>query len=206
MSQMAFYFDGTRCTGCKTCEFACKDFNDLGLGMTFRKVLEATTGETKRDVNGCFTTNCVSYTISIACNHCDSPICMANCPQQAISKNEETGFVGIDSEKCIGCGACAQSCPYHAPVVDVDTKVSMKCHGCAERVALGMDPVCVEACPSRALSFGPVEEMEKLGDRANISPLPDAEKTKPNLFIKPSADAQPVGKIDVVNPIEVGLA
>lgn len=203
MSQYAFHFDGTRCTGCKTCEMSCHDFNNLPVGVAFRKVLEATLGETTVDANGAFTTSCVSYSVSIACNHCDSPICMAKCPQGAISKDEETGFVTSDREKCIGCGTCMQACPYGAPRVDEEAQKSVKCHGCADRVAAGMKPVCVEACPARALDFGTVEEMSALGERANIAPLPDASETTPNLFIKASADAQPVGGAEVVNPLEV---
>lgn len=203
MSQYAFYFDGTRCTGCKTCEMSCKDFNDLSTGITFRKVLEATLGETVRDESGVITTTCISYPVSLSCNHCDSPICMAKCPQGAISKDPDTGFVSNDLEKCIGCGTCALVCPYGAPKIDEEAKKAVRCHGCADRVAEGTKPVCVEACPARALDFGLVEEMEKLGERANIAPLPDVSETTPNLFIKGSADAQPVGSAEVANPLEV---
>ena len=203
MSQYAFYFDGTRCTGCKTCEMSCKDFNDLSTGITFRKVLEATLGETVRDESGVITTTCISYPVSLSCNHCDSPICMAKCPQGAISKDPDTGFVSNDLEKCIGCGTCALVCPYGAPKIDEEAKKAVRCHGCADRVAEGTKPVCVEACPARALDFGLVEEMEKLGERANIAPLPDVSETTPNLFIKGSADAQPVGIAEVANPLEV---
>ena len=200
---MAFYFDGTRCTGCKTCEMSCKDFNDLGMGLAFRKVYEATVGETTRDADGAITTTCVSYPVSMSCNHCDSPVCMAKCPQAAISKDPETGYVATDPEKCIGCGTCALTCPYNAPKVDEEAQKSVKCHGCADRVAAGMKPVCVEACPARALDFGTVEDMQKLGERANIAPLPDPSETTPNFFIKAYADAQPVGSAEVANPLEV---
>lgn len=205
MSQYAFYFDGTRCTGCKTCEFACKDFNDLGLGITFRKILEATLGDTTRDAEGIISSNCVSYTVSLACNHCDKPACMAECSQGAISKDSDTGFVVIDETACIGCGACALACPYGAPVVDEKTKKALKCHGCADRVAIGLKPVCVEACPARALDFGLVEDMEKRGERANIAPLPDVSITAPHLYIKPSVDARVSGSKDgrAVNILEV---
>lgn len=128
---------------------------------------------------------------------------MAKCPQGAISKDPDTGFVSNDLEKCIGCGTCALVCPYGAPKIDEEAKKAVRCHGCADRVAEGTKPVCVEACPARALDFGVVEEMEKLGERANIAPLPDVSETTPNLFIKGSADAQPVGSAEVANPLEV---
>ena len=83
MSQQAFYFDGTRCTGCKTCEMACKDYNDLSVGYAFRKVYETTLGETTKDAAGAVSTSCVSYPVSMSCNHCDEPACLAKCPQGA---------------------------------------------------------------------------------------------------------------------------
>ena len=151
MSQYAFHFDGTRCTGCKTCEFACKDFRDLQVGFAYRKVYEVTYGETTKDSNGCFATSCTSYPLSLACNHCDDPACTHVCPTGAMHKDAETGLVSVDAEKCVGCGYCHMACPYNAPKVDREKGHSVKCDGCAERVAAGRKPVCVEACPARAL-------------------------------------------------------
>ncbi|MEF9875986.1 MAG: 4Fe-4S dicluster domain-containing protein [Gordonibacter sp.] len=205
MSQQAFYFDGTRCTGCKTCEMSCKDFKDLSVGYAFRNVSEVTLGETKKDAAGNVTTSCVSYPVSMSCNHCDKPICFEKCPQSAIVKDADTGLMSIDEKKCIGCGTCATVCPYNAPKVDKEKKKAVRCDGCAERVAAGEKPVCVEACPCRALDFGSADEMAKLGERANIAPLPDPADTVPNFFVKPSADAQPAGSKDIMvaNPLEV---
>lgn len=205
MTQYAFHFDATRCTGCKTCEFSCKDYKDLGLGVAYRKVYECAGGETLRDADGCFKTTCFSYPVSISCNHCDHPSCTEVCPTGAMHKDEETGLVSVDEGKCIGCGYCHMACPYNSPKVDREKGHSVKCDGCAERIAAGESPVCAEACPARALAFGTVEDMEKLGERANIAPLPEASLTTPNLFVKACADAQPsdsrAGKI--VNPLEV---
>ena len=205
MSQQAFYFDGTRCTGCKTCQMACKDYKNIDLGISFRHVYEVTIGDTVKDADGAFSTTCVSYPLSMSCNHCDSPVCFEKCPQSAIIKDADTGLMSIDEEKCIGCGTCAIVCPYNAPKVDRSKGHSVKCDGCAERVAAGEKPVCVEACPARALDFGTVEEMSKVGERGNIAPLPEPHYTNPNLYIKPSADAKPAGSADgkVVNPLEV---
>ena len=159
MANYAFYFDGTRCTGCKTCEMACKDYKDLDLGVAFRKVYEVTYGDTTKDDQGIISTTCVSYPLSLSCNHCDDPACAKVCPTGAMHKDAETGLVSVDADKCVGCGYCHMACPYNAPKVDRSKGHSVKCDGCAERVAAGEKPVCVEACPARALDFGTVEEM-----------------------------------------------
>ncbi len=205
MAKYAFYFDGTRCTGCKTCEMACKDYSDLTVGTAYRKVYETAFGTTARDSEGCIMSSCISYTISVSCNHCDDPACTKVCPTGAMHKDEETGLVSVDSTKCVGCGYCHMACPYNAPKVDRSKGQSVKCDGCADRVTAGEKPVCVEACPARALDFGTIEEMAKMGDRANIAPLPESKHTNPNLYIKASSDAVVSGSVEalVVNPLEV---
>ena len=81
----------------------------------------------------------------------------------------------------------------------------MKCNGCAERVAEGKLPICVEACPQRALSFGSVEEISKKGGRADVAPLPENTYTDPNFYINHAANARPCGDTEghVVNVPEV---
>lgn len=205
MSQYAFHFDGTRCTGCKTCEFACKDFRDLQVGFAYRKVYEVTYGETTKDSNGCFATSCTSYPLSLACNHCDDPACTHVCPTGAMHKDAETGLVSVDAEKCVGCGYCHMACPYNAPKVDREKGHSVKCDGCAERVAEGKAPACVEACSMRALSFGPMDSLPSGGVPAAVAPLPDPSVTTPNFLIKACASSQPCGSTScvVANAAEV---
>ena len=204
MSQQAFFYDETRCSGCKTCVFACNDYHDLGVGESYRKVYECTGGETKKSAEG-ITTTCVCYNVVLACNHCAQPICMQVCPTEAMHRDAEWGLISVDVRKCIGCGYCHMSCPYDAPRVDKEKGHSVKCDGCFERVCAGEKPICVEACPARALDFGLVDEMAKRGERAAIAPLPDPEQTYPNLFIKQSADAQPFGskEVEIANVREV---
>ncbi|MEG0619692.1 MAG: 4Fe-4S dicluster domain-containing protein [Raoultibacter sp.] len=205
MTQHAFFFDGSRCTGCKTCEFACKDYYDLNKDTQYRKVYECTGGETIKDSKGSLSTTCFSYYVSLACNHCTDPVCTKVCPTGAMHKNEETGLVSVDATKCIGCGYCHMACPYNVPKVDREKGHSVKCDGCADRVAAGEQPICVRACPARALEFGTVDVIAKLGAVADIAPLPASSFTHPNLYIKPSKDALPSGSADgkVVNPLEV---
>lgn len=111
-----------------------------------------------------------------------------------------------DPEKCIGCGTCTQSCPYSAPKVDTEAMKSVKCNMCAERVAEGKQPICVEACPLRALDFGDIDELRAAcGTDAEIAPLPAASESQPNLVITAPVDAKPAGDSTgaVMNELEI---
>lgn len=193
MTQYGFHFDGKRCTGCKTCVLACKDNKDLSTEIAFRNVYEYGGGSWEQ-VDGLWSNDAFTYYVSVACNHCDSPACMAKCPQAAISKDPGTGIVTSDPEKCIGCGTCAITCPYSAPKVDEEKKKIVKCDLCASRVAEGEQPICVEACPLRALDFGDIDELRaKYGEVAAIAPLPSEEETHPNIVITEPVNAKPAG-------------
>ena len=148
--QYGFYFNGRRCTGCKTCVLACKDLHDLPSSIAFRQVYEYGGGSWRRQPDGTVTQDTFCYYVSVACNHCGNPACVRVCPTGAMHKDER-GLVSVDAARCIGCGYCALSCPYRAPKVDRDAGRSVKCDGCTRRVAEGGAPVCVEACPLRAL-------------------------------------------------------
>ena len=193
MTQYGFHFDGTRCTGCKTCMLACKDYHDLSCDVAFRQVYEYGGGSWSRNEAGAWSTDCFAYYASNACCHCDDAACMHVCPTGAMHKEGETGLVSVDSRRCIGCGYCALSCPYRAPHVDRRAGHSVKCDGCKDRVAEGKQPVCVEACPLRALDFGDIEELRaEFGDVAAIAPFPDPAQTKPNIVITEPKNARPI--------------
>ena len=205
MTQYAFYFDSSRCTGCRTCEMACKDYNDTTTEFNYRKVYDYEGGEWTTNEDGSCACSAFVYHVSLGCQHCDDPACTHVCPTGAMHKDPETGLVSVDADKCIGCGYCHMACPYNVPEVDRSQGHSVKCDGCAERVAAGKNPMCVDACPLRALDFGPVEEISKLGERASIAPLPDPSLTNPNLYVKACKDAQASagGTGKVVNTLEV---
>lgn len=193
----AFVFDGTRCTGCKTCALACKDAHDLAPGVAFRQVYEYEGGGWTRDAGGAWTTDSFAYYVSLACNHCAEPACMHVCPTGAMHRDER-GFVVVGERRCIGCGYCALTCPYHAPKVDRSVGHSVKCDGCTDRVARGGQPVCVQACPQRALGFGTIDELRERygeGDSA-FAPLPPASYTFPALIVRAPRDARPCEATD----------
>ena len=155
--------------------------------------------------DGICTSSAFVYHVSLGCQHCNDPACVQVCPTGAMHKDAETGLVSVDAGKCIGCGYCAMACPYNVPTVDRTLGHSVKCDGCAERVAEGKNPMCVDACPLRALEFGPLEDISGMGDIADIAPLPSAHYTGPNLYIKATPDAQPADAREgiVANPVEV---
>lgn len=183
--QYGFHFDAWRCTGCKTCVMACKDYHDHGPNVAFRQVYEYVGGSWRQGGGGAWHQDCRAYYVSVACNHCANPVCVRVCPTGAMHKDGD-GLVSVDTRRCVGCGYCAMSCPYHAPHVDRAAGHSVKCDGCAARLAQGLRPVCVEACPLRALDFGPVDELrQRWGERDELPPLPAATFTSPCLVITP---------------------
>lgn len=181
--QYGFRINARRCTGCKACVMACKDLHDLGIEVSFRQVYEYGGGEWRRDAGGVCSQNAFAYYVSVACNHCMNSACVKVCPTGAMHK-DGAGLVSVDVQRCIGCGYCALSCPYRAPKVDRDAGHSVKCDGCGSRTAMGLRPVCVEACPRRALDFGPIDELvEAYGRCSDLPPLPDASATSPQLVV-----------------------
>ena len=167
-TQYGFFIDSSRCTGCKTCELACKDFKDLGPEVSFRRIYEYAGGDWQED-NGVWHQNVFAYYLSISCNHCDDPACTKVCPSGAMHKRED-GFVVVDEDVCIGCRYCHMACPYGAPQYNAEKGHMTKCDGCYSRVAEGKQPICVESCPLRALEFGPIEELrQKHGTLAAVA-------------------------------------
>jgi anaerobic dimethyl sulfoxide reductase subunit B (iron-sulfur subunit) len=193
MGQLGFYVDVAKCTGCKTCQVACKDKNDLEVGRNFRRVAEYAGGEWK-EAKGAWTQDVFAYYTSISCNHCEKPACVKVCPTGAHAKRGGSGLVLIERSKCIGCRLCEQACPYGAPQYDAKANKMTKCDACVDRLAKGGQPACVEACPQRAIEFGEVAQLRaKHGTVAAIAPLPSAKLTGPSLVLTPPRTARPVG-------------
>lgn len=196
-TQMAFYFDASACNGCKACMVACKSKNELPVGINWRHVTEYGGGSwvpDPEDPKRMAPNNIFAYAVSVACNHCQDPICVESCPTGAMTKRDD-GLVVIDEARCIGCRYCEWACPYGAPQFDASAGVMTKCNFCEDVVAEGESPYCVAACPARALDFGELSELQaKYGDVAAIEPLPAADLTKPALVITPHRHAQMSGE------------
>ena len=188
MSRLAFFFDSSTCSGCKTCQVACKDKNDLPVGQVWRRVYEVSGGGWKKEGTA-WRNDVFAYNLSLSCNHCEDPICANNCPTKAIRKRED-GIVLIDQNSCIGCKYCAWVCPYGAPQFNPEKGVMGKCDLCADYVDQGKNPSCVDACPMRALDFGDYDELvRKYGESEHIYPLPSPSITGPSLCIRAHQNA-----------------
>lgn len=187
VKQYAFYIDSSVCSGCKACQMACKDKNDLEIGLLWRRVYEVSGGEWEKK-NSIWKSGVFAYNLSIACNHCSKPMCQKFCPAQAVKKREN-GIVIIDREECVGCRMCEWQCPYGSPQFDLKSGTMSKCDFCFDLIDSGQPPACISACPMRALDFGNFEELKKkYFGSGTIFPFPSPSITGPSIVIKPHRD------------------
>ncbi|HSM50559.1 MAG TPA: DmsC/YnfH family molybdoenzyme membrane anchor subunit, partial [Thermoanaerobaculia bacterium] len=141
----AFVFAPERCTGCGACALACGIENGDGVDPGWRRI---------HAFNPRHHPALPSWNLSLACNHCDEPACLAACPAAAYRRDEVTGPVRLDEGRCIGCRYCSWVCPYDAPRYDAASGLMGKCTACAPRLAAGGEPACTTACPTGALAWG----------------------------------------------------
>ena len=188
VSQYAFLVNSDACSGCKTCQVACKDKHDLPVGVQWRKVYEVTAGEWQ-EKGSVWISSVVAYNLSTACHHCLNPVCVPPCPTQAIWK-ADNGLVLIEESLCRNCRACIQACPYGAIYFDPVRNTTTKCDFCQDFLDLGMAPACVSACPNRALGYGEYVELKsRYGKENQVFPLPGPALTEPALIVIPHRHA-----------------
>jgi len=182
--QYGFYFDQNRCTSCFACVVACKDWHDVPAGP-------ASWLRIKTIEKGKYPDLFVAF-LPATCLHCQSPACIAACPAGAITKRKEDGIVTVDRESCLGkdCRLCFEACPYGAPQFGDEKDAAMqKCDLCLDRWADGRKPVCVDACPTRALDAGPLDELKaKYGNTRSAEGFSYAEDLAPSIIFKPKKD------------------
>jgi formate dehydrogenase iron-sulfur subunit len=169
-----FFTDTSVCIGCKACEVACKEWNqlpdhDLGFlgqsldntgelnGSTWRhvQILDHVPDETMGEGNGK-----AFLLMSDVCKHCQHASCMDVCPTGAIIRTEfDTVF--IQEDVCNGCRNCIAACPYDVINIDEERDVARKCTLCYDRLQGGMEPACAKACPTDSIQFGPLDELRE---------------------------------------------
>jgi anaerobic dimethyl sulfoxide reductase subunit B len=188
IKQLGFYMDSSSCIGCKACIIACKDKNDLPVDVNWRRGVEYCGGSWLKENDDHVPSNVFVYYFTLSCQHCEFPKCIGVCPASAISKADD-GIVHVDRDKCIGCQSCYSACPYGAPQYSDD--VMSKCDMCADLRTVGVNPVCVDACPLRALDWGEMSALrEKYGNIISVDPLPDGSITNPSMILKPHRHTQ----------------
>jgi Fe-S-cluster-containing dehydrogenase component len=136
-------FDSKKCISCHSCEVACQLENDAPPGVQLRRV--------KTHVSGKFP-SCNALSISTACFHCSDPSCVSACPAGALERRA-SGIVEHFRSRCIGCGYCIQTCPFHVPQFSPAQHTMRKCSFCIHRIDEGNRPACVAKCTTGALIF-----------------------------------------------------
>jgi len=176
MSQLGFAFDLNKCVGCQSCQIACSIENDLGNDLSWRQI---------NTYNPDQINTLPHYHLSLACNHCQEPVCLYQCPAKAITKNIDNGIVIIDENKCIGCKFCSWVCPYDAPIYNPTKNLMTKCTLCNHRVEENLEPACVSICPTDALNISRESEFTNPNSvpgfpESNIKPCIKIETLKPD--------------------------
>ncbi len=141
-----------RCMGCHNCELAC------GVAHSRSKTLSGAIGESVKPRKRIFVESSGSVKMPLVCRHCENAPCVGVCPTGALTADQKTGLVLYSESSCIGCSFCAVACPFGMINHDSESKVMIKCDGCAERSI----PACIEACPTKALQLeGGPEKMRR---------------------------------------------
>jgi formate dehydrogenase iron-sulfur subunit len=168
--QVAKLIDVSRCIGCKACQAACMEWNDL------RPEMETFVGsyDNPADLNPSTWTlmrfteweneaNNLEWLIrKDGCMHCADPGCLKACPSPGAIVQYANGIVDFISENCIGCGYCVKGCPFNIPRISQVDHKAYKCTLCSDRIAVGQAPACAKACPTGAIQFGTKEDMIEL--------------------------------------------
>lgn len=170
--EVAKLIDVTVCTGCKGCQVACSEWNDL----------RAEVGHNVGVYDNPNDLSAKAWTVmrydetkeygklewlfrKDGCMHCSDPGCLKACPAPGAIVQYANGIVDYQSEHCIGCGYCIAGCPFNVPRLNPQDNRAYKCTLCVDRVAVGQEPACVKTCPTGAIHFGSKEEMKALAER-----------------------------------------
>jgi formate dehydrogenase beta subunit len=163
---VAKLIDTSTCIGCKACEVACQEWNDLPPEVTVQLGTYQTLPDlapafwnlirfNETDVDGKF-----SWLMrKDGCMHCSEPGCLVACPAPGAILQYANGIVDFNQEACVGCGYCITGCPFNIPKLSRTTKKVYKCTLCVDRVSVGLEPACIKACPTGCLQFGSKTQM-----------------------------------------------
>ena len=173
-AEVAKLIDVSICIGCKACQVACNEWNDLrdevghNVGVYDNPAdLTAETWTLMRFDEVENEAGKLEWLIrKDGCMHCADPGCLKACPQPGAIIQYANGIVDFQSEHCIGCGYCIAGCPFDVPRISQKDNKAYKCTLCVDRVSVGQEPACVKTCPTGAINFGGKDDMKHLaGER-----------------------------------------
>jgi formate dehydrogenase iron-sulfur subunit len=170
---MGFYTDTTVCIGCKACEVACKEWNQLPATNGGVRELSGDSYDNTRRLDGIhwrhvkfieqFSADRVAgrwLMMSDVCKHCAQAGCLEVCPTGAIIRTEFDTVV-IQSDVCNGCRDCIAACPFGVIDLNPVSNTAQKCTLCYDRLQAGMQPACSQACPTKSIQFGPIRDLRQ---------------------------------------------
>lgn len=168
LTPVAKLIDVSKCIGCKACQVACLEWNDMReeVGVNhglYENPMDLTPAsftlmrysEWENEETG----NLEWLIRKDGCMHCADPGCLKACPAPGAIVQYSNGIVDFVHENCIGCGYCVKGCPFNIPRISKADHKAYKCTLCSDRVAVGQGPACAKACPTQAIVFGPKADM-----------------------------------------------
>jgi formate dehydrogenase iron-sulfur subunit len=170
---MGFFTDTTVCIGCKACEVACKEWNQLPSTNGGVNTLSGVSYDNTRRLDGMHWRH-VRFVeqfaedrrdgrwlmMSDVCKHCAQAGCLEVCPTGAIVRTEFDTVV-IQSDVCNGCRDCIGACPFGVIGINPVSGTAQKCTLCYDRLQMGLQPACSKACPTESIKFGPIRELRQ---------------------------------------------
>src|SRR3989454_9146881 len=205
--------DTSTCIGCKACEVACQEWNDLPPETTVQVGTYQTLPSTTPNFWNLIKFNEYESGTGLhwlmrkdQCMHCAEPGCLEACPAPGAIVQYNNGIVDFQQENCIGCGYCIAGCPFDIPKFNAKTKKVYKCTLCTDRVSVGLEPACIKACPTSCLQFGTKDQMLQAANK-RVAQLKATGFAEATVYDPPGVGG--TGVITVLalgnNPEEYGL-
>jgi formate dehydrogenase iron-sulfur subunit len=168
-TKVAKLIDVSKCIGCKACQVACMEWNDIrddvgrNLGVYDNPIdltdRSWTVMRFYEEENVPGAKGLQWLIVKDGCLHCEDPGCLRACPAPGAIVQFANGIVDFQQENCIGCGYCQTGCPFNIPRYSLKDQKAYKCTLCSDRVAVGLEPACIKSCPTQALTFGSKQDM-----------------------------------------------
>ncbi|GGL96211.1 formate dehydrogenase subunit beta [Pseudomonas asuensis] len=168
VDEVAKLIDVSKCIGCKACQVACSEWNELRDEVghnhgTYDNPADLTsdTWTLMRFTEHENQVGDLEWLIrKDGCMHCAEPGCLKACPSPGAIVQHANGIVDFNQDHCIGCGYCITGCPFNIPRISQKDHKAYKCTLCSDRVSVGLEPACVKTCPTGAITFGTKEDMK----------------------------------------------